>query len=282
MYKLTDAYVLRNGIVIPCVGFGTWQTPDGQVAEESVKTAIQYGYRHIDSAALYENEASVGRGIAGCGVARKELFITSKVWNTERGYNKTIKAFDRTLDNLGLDYIDLYLIHWPANKKQFADWENINLDTWRAMTEIYKSGRAKAIGVSNFMPHHLEALMKTEIKPMVNQIEFHPGFMQQETVSYCKKNIIQVEAYSPLGTGRMLANNVLKEIAAKYNKSVAQLCIKWCLQHDILPLPKSVTPSRIKENSEVFDFEIKVEDMEIIDSMEDFGSSGKNPDEVDF
>lgn len=282
MYKLSDAYVLRNGMVIPCVGFGTWQTPDGQVAEESVKTAIQCGYRHIDSAALYENEDGVGKGIANCGVKRRGLFITSKVWNTERGYNRTMAAFNRTLNNLGLDYIDLYLIHWPANKKQFANWEEINLDTWRAMTEIYKSGRAKAIGVSNFMPHHLEALMKTEIKPMVNQIEFHPGFMQQETVDYCRKNIIQVEAYSPLGTGRMLDNDVLKNIAAKYGKSVAQICIRWCLQHDILPLPKSVTPARIKENSEVFDFEITAEDMEVIDLMEDFGSSGQNPDEVDF
>ncbi|MCI9078143.1 MAG: aldo/keto reductase [Lachnospiraceae bacterium] len=282
MYKLNDAYIMSNGTAVPCIGFGTWQTPEGQTAEESVKTAIKYGYRHIDSAALYENEAGVGKGIAGSGISRKELFVTSKVWNTERGYKKTMAAFQRTLDNLGLDYLDLYLIHWPANKKQFADWEEINLGTWRAMTEIYKSGRAKAIGVSNFMPHHLEALMQTEIKPMVNQIEFHPGFMQQETVNYCKKNIILVEAYSPLGTGRMLNNKTLKEIAAKYDKSVAQLCIKWCLQHDIIPLPKSVTASRIEENSKVFDFEITDGDMEIINSMEDFGSSGKNPDEVDF
>jgi len=180
------------------------------------------------------------------------------------------------------DVLDLYLIHWPASSTQFEDWEQINLETWRAMTELYKAGRIKAIGVCNFLPHHLKALMETEVQPMVNQIEFHPGQMQEETVSYCKDHNIIVEAWSPLGTGRMLSNEMLKSIAAKYGKSAAQLCIRWCLQNGILPLPKSVTPSRIIENADVFDFEITNEDMEAINGMEYCGGSGLHPDKVDF
>ena len=282
MKSLTDAYVLSNGIKIPCVGFGTWQTPDGEVAVNSVLEALKAGYRHVDTAAAYHNEASVGEAIATCGINRSEIFVTSKLWNKERGYETTLAAFEKTMAELKLDYLDLYLIHWPANSKQFENWDEINLETWRAMTKLYKDGRIKAIGVSNFLPHHLESLMKTEVKPMVNQIEYHPGFMQEETVEYCNKNGILVEAWSPLGCGRMLSNETLKAIAAKYNKSVAQLCIRWCLQNEVLPLPKSVTPSRIVENANVFDFEISAEDMATINAMEYCGGSGHNPDTVDF
>lgn len=273
---------LNNGYMIPEIGYGTWQSPDSEVTVKGVKAAIACGYRHIDTAAAYKNEESVGEGIKESGIARKDLFVTSKVWNTQRGYEKTIAAFEKTLSDLGLDYLDLYLIHWPASKKDYENWEEINLETWRAMTNLYKAGKIKAIGVSNFKPHHLEALMKTEVKPMVNQIEFHPGFMQEETVKYCRGNGILVEAWSPLGTGRMLTNPDLQEIASHYGKSVAQICIRWCIQHDVLPLPKSVTPSRIEENSNVFDFEINVEDMQRIDALENFGGSGLDPDEVDF
>ena len=282
MNKMSDNFTLINGYKIPCVGFGTWQTPDGDTAVSSVKAALSFGYKHIDTAAVYGNEKSVGTGIAESKVSREELFVTSKVWNKDRGYEKTIAAFNKTLDDLGLDYLDLYLIHWPANAKQFSNWDEINLETWRAMTKLYKEGKIRAIGVSNFLPHHLESLMKTEIPPMVNQIEFHPGQMQSETVDYCKKHNMLVEAWSPLGTGRMLSNEKLKEIAAKYDKSVAQLCIRWCLQNEVLPLPKSVTPSRIQENSEIFDFVISNEDMSLINSMEYCGGSGMNPDEVKF
>ena len=273
---------LNNGYMIPEIGYGTWQSPDSEVTVNGVKTAIACGYRHIDTAAAYNNEASVGEGIKESDIARKDLFVTSKVWNTQRGYEKTIAAFEKTLSDLDLDYLDLYLIHWPASKKDYENWEEINLETWRAMTDLYKAGKIKAIGVSNFKPHHLEALMKTEVKPMVNQIEFHPGFMQEETVKYCRDNGILVEAWSPLGTGRMLTNPDLQEIASHYGKSVAQICIRWCIQHDVLPLPKSVTPSRIEENSNVFDFEINAEDMQRIDALENFGGSGLDPDEVDF
>lgn len=282
MKALTDTITMKNNYEIPCVGFGTWQTPDGETAINAVKSAISAGYRHIDAAVVYGNEKSVGEGIQTCGVSREKLFITSKVWNTERGYEKTKAAFYKTLKELQVEYLDLYLIHWPASSNQFENWEEINLDTWKAITELYKEGKIKSIGVSNFMPQHLEALMKTEVPPMVNQIEFHPGFMQEETVVYCKNNGIIVEAWSPLGTGKMLTNEVLKAIGQKYGKSVAQVCIRWALQNEILPLPKSITPSRIQENTEVFDFVISEEDMQTINSMEYCGGSGLHPDKVDF
>lgn len=282
MNSLNDCYTLSNGVKIPCIGFGTWKAADGEVAASSVKAAIESGYRHIDTAAGYDNEASVGKGIKESGISREEIFVTSKVKNSERGYKTTLDAFDKTMTDLGLDYLDLYLIHWPASFSRFEDWEQINLDTWRAMTELHKAGKIRSIGVSNFMPHHLKALMETEVAPMVNQIEFHPGQMQPETVDFCKKNNILVEAWSPLGSGRMLENPTLTEIAAKYGKSVAQLCVRWCLQNGTLPLPKSVTPSRIKENSEIFDFTLDDEDMRRINSMEYCGGSGHHPDKVNF
>ena len=282
MKTLQDSFVLNNGVKIPCVGFGTWQTPDGETAVAAVREALGVGYRHIDTAAAYGNEVSVGEGIRASGLARSEVFVTSKLWNTERGYDKTMAAFEKTVSDLGLDYLDLYLIHWPAAANQFENWQDINLSTWKAMTELYKAGRIRAIGVSNFLLHHLQALMESEVQPMVNQIEFHPGQMQEKTLRYCKEHGILVEAWSPLGTGRMLNNETLKAIADKYGKSVAQLCIRWCLQNGVLPLPKSVTPSRIRENAAVFDFEITAEDMSAINSMAYCGGSGLHPDKIDF
>lgn len=282
MNRLTDTYTLSNGCQIPCVGFGTWQTPDGDVTVNSVKAALAAGYRHIDTAAVYGNEVSVGKGIKESAIDRKTLFVTSKVWNSQRGYDTTLKAFQTSLNDLQLDYLDLYLIHWPANQMQFPDWEKINLDTWKAIIQLYRDGLIRAIGVSNFLPHHLSPLMDCEIAPMVNQIEFHPGLMQKETLDFCRNHGILVEAWSPLGTGRMLSNEKLIQIASRYGKSVAQLCIRWCLQNDTLPLPKSVTPSRIQENAQVFDFVISEEDMKSIDAMPYFGGSGLDPDKVDF
>lgn len=281
--NLQDTYTLANDVQIPCIGFGTWQTPDGETAINSVKAALKAGYRHIDTAACYGNEASVGQAIKESGVPREEIFVTSKVWNTERGYEKTLAAFETTMAKLDLDYVDLYLIHWPAAANQFENWKEINAQTWRALEELYIKGKVKAIGVSNFLPHHLEALLEgAKVVPMVNQIEYHPGFMQAESVDFCKAHNILVEAWSPLGTGNVLNNETLIMMAQKYSKTVAQICIRWVLQHGILPLPKSVTESRIIENTEVFDFEIKDEDMAIIDAIPFCGGAGINPDAINF
>lgn len=278
----SDTFTLSNGSKIPCIGYGTWRTPDGETAVRVVKTALETGYRHIDTAAGYKNEAGVGEGVRASGIEREKVFVTSKVFNADRGYKSTLNAFRRTMSELKLGYLDLYLIHWPAAAHQFSDWEQINSDTWRAMTELYKAGEIKAIGVSNFKPHHLKALMEAEIKPMVNQIEFHPGQIQEETVSFCRENGIIVEAWGPLGQGRMLDDPTLGEIAARYGKSTAQLCIRWCLQNDVLPLPKSVTESRIIQNAQVFDFAISEEDMRKINEMPYIGGSGNDPDKIDF
>lgn len=276
-------FKLNNEVLIPSIGFGTWQISEGKAVVNAVKCALTTGYKHIDTAAVYGNEKGVGQAIKESGTDRKELFITSKVWNTERGYEPTLKAFDQTLSDLQLDYLDLYLIHWPATKNQFNNWEQINYDTWRALEELYRLGRVRAIGLSNFLPQHIEPLLEqATILPMVNQIEYQPGYMQTECVEFCNKHNILVEAWSPLGSGKLLKNETLQAIAKKYNKSVAQLCIKWVLQNGILPLPKSATPKRIKENLEVTDFTIELKDMDTINQMIPSGISGLHPDRVDF
>ena len=283
MNALTDTYRLNNGIEIPCVGFGTWQTPDGDTAVNSVLTALEAGYRHIDTAAIYDNEKGVGEAIRRGGVNREDLFVTSKLWNSDRGYKQTLAAFEVTMEKLGLEYLDLYLIHWPAIQKQFADWQEINAQTWKAFEDLHANGKIRAIGVSNFLPQHLTPLLESAaVKPAVNQIEFHPGYMQAQTVQVCRANDILVEAWSPLGTGRMLGNPDLIALAEKYGVSVARLCIRWCLQNNTLPLPKSVTPERIRENTQVFDFEIATDDMRTINAMPYIGGSGLDPDAVGF
>lgn len=277
MKSLKDTVKLQNGYEIPCLGYGTYKV-SGEEAVAVIKNAISAGYRHIDTATFYGNEVEVGQAIQECGVPREDLFITSKVWKTERGYEKTKASFLKTLEDMQLDYLDLYLIHWPASFCQYENWEEINLETWRAMTELYKEGKIKAIGVSNFLPHHLTALLKTEVKPMVNQIEYHPGEMQEETVLFCKENDILIEAWSPLGRGRIFENELLLELGQKYGKSLTQICLRWELQNGIIPLPKTMSEERMKENADIFDFEISLEDMELINSMESCGGSGLHPD----
>ncbi len=280
MKSLTDTYTLHNGTQIPCVGFGTWRTPDGDVCIRAVKDAIAAGYRHIDTAAAYGNEESVGAGIKQAGVPREELFITTKLWNAHHGYEATCAAFEDSLNRLGLDYLDLYLIHWPNPIKFRHNWQETNAGSWKAFEEFYAAGRIRAIGVSNFMPRHLDELMKTAtIAPMVNQIFVCPGYTEPETTAYCKKNNILIEAYSPLGSGELLANPTLQALAQKYAKSAAQVCLRWSLQMGFLPLPKSVTTSRIIENTALFDFELSAEDVDTLSNLKtDFYGVAKNPD----
>lgn len=275
--------LLNNGVKIPTPGFGTFLTPDGATCVEAVRTAIAAGYTHIDTAAVYGNEKSVGEGIQESGIKRSDLFVTSKVWNTERGYDKTLKAFDKTLRDLQLDYLDLYLIHWPANTLQFGnEADRLNVDTWKAMERLHEEGLVRSIGLSNFMQHHIEPVfVRANICPMVNQIEYHPGFTQRECVEFCQKNNILVEAWSPLGRGNVLNNPLLKTIAAQHGKSVAQVAIRWVMQTGVLPLVKSVTPSRIKENIDVFDFELSQQEMLEIASLKT-DRIGPDPDTCDF
>ena len=283
MNKLTDCYSLSNGVKIPCVGFGTWQTPDGDVAYESVLTAVKAGYRNIDTAAAYGNEESVGKAIRDCGVKREELFVTSKLRNTRRGYEDTLKAFEETRTKLGLEYLDLYLVHWPVPFHFRDNWEELNRESWKAMEELYEAGKIRAIGISNFLPHHIDSLMKTaKVTPHVNQIKLCPGCTQDEVVSYCKERNILLEAYSPLGNGKIFEVEEMKAFSEKYHKTVAQICLRWCLQQDFLPLPKSVTASRIQENTAIFDFTLSDEDVAKIAALTDCCGPKPDPDNIKF
>ncbi|TWK80206.1 aldo/keto reductase [Bacillus paralicheniformis] len=269
--SLKDTVTLHNGVKMPWFGLGVFKVEEGSQVVESVKAAIKNGYRSIDTAAIYQNEEGVGKGIKEAGVPREELFITSKVWNSDQGYEKTLAAFDETLRKLDLDYLDLYLIHWPGKDKY--------KDTWRALEKLYKDGRVKAIGVSNFNLHHLESLLEdAEIKPMVNQVEFHPRLTQAELRDYCKKQGIQVEAWSPLMQGKLLDDQVLTDIAKKYNKSVAQVILRWDLQNEVITIPKSIKEHRIIENADIFDFELTAEDIEKINALNKDERVGPDPD----
>ena len=283
MKKPTDCYKLSNGVEIPCLGFGTWQTPDGDVAVSSVRCAIEAGYRHIDTAQAYGNEESVGQGIRESGIPREELFITTKLWNQHHSYELALKTFDESMKKLGLDYLDLFLIHWP-NPIAFRDhWQKANADSWRAMEKLYKEGRIRAIGVSNFRPHHLDELAKTaNIAPMVNQIRLCPGDTEDEVVDYCRAHGLLLEAYSPMGTGKIFSVPEMQALAEKYQRSVAQICIRWSLQRGYLPLPKSVTPARIQENLRVFDFELEDNDVQTIADLKGCIGYASDPDTTRF
>lgn len=263
---------LNNGNKIPSIGFGT-SLITGIDCIKNIQDAIEVGYRHIDTAAAYKNEAEIGEAIKASKIKREELFITSKVWKDSMGYENTMKSFENTLKNLKLQYVDLFLIHWPKNNN-----DKLNIETWKALEKLHKEGKAKNIGVSNFLKKHLEVLLdNSEILPAVNQIEFHPGLIRKETIDFCKKNKIVIEAWAPLGKGKMLNNETLIKIAQKYHKSVAQLCLKWCLQNEVIPLPKSGNRERMKQNLDLFDFEITKEDMDTINKMKFFAGSDMDP-----
>ncbi|MCM3388814.1 aldo/keto reductase [Ureibacillus chungkukjangi] len=279
MKNLQATTTLHNGVKMPWFGLGVFKVEEGTELVNAVKAAIKNGYRSIDTAAIYGNEEGVGKGIKEglqeAGISREELFVTSKVWNADLGYESTLAAFETSLAKLDLEYLDLYLIHWPVEGKY--------KDAWRALETLYKEGRIKAIGVSNFQIHHLEDLMKdAEVKPMINQVEYHPRLTQKEVQAFCKENGIQLEAWSPLMQGQLLDNETLQEIASKYNKSVAQIILRWDLQNGVVTIPKSTKEHRIIENADVFDFELTNEDMKLIDGLNQNHRVGPDPDNFDF
>lgn len=288
---------LSNGVRIPGIGFGTYKSVDGNDAEESVRTAIRAGMRHIDCAAFYKNEEGVGRGIAGglaeAGLDRADIFVTSKVWTTDKAYDDAVRSCKQSLSDLGLEYLDLLLVHWPADNHAYDNWKDLNYETWRAFTDLYKDGLVRAIGVSNFWPEHLEPLMETKVPPMVDQIEYHPGYMQngyirnggsgfcpEDVAKYCKEHGMIVEAWSPLGRAKVLSDPLLTDLSKKYGRTTAQICLRWEIQHEIIPLPKSVHEERIIDNTKVFDFELTDYDMRMIDEMPITGFSTHTPKDV--
>ena len=282
MKSVKDTFKIYNGVEIPCMGLGTWQSPD-ETAKNAVLAALSHDYRLIDTAAAYGNEKGVGEGIKASGLKREEIFVTSKLRNADHGYKATLEAFDLTMEKLDLEYLDLYLIHWPNPIQYRTHWEEATAGTWKAFEELYEKGKIKAIGISNFLPHHIETLMKTaKIKPMVNQLKLCPGVAQDETVDYCKKQGIVVEAYSPFGTGMIFGNEDMKKLSAKYGKTVGQLCLRWCLEKEFVSLPKSANPMRIRENAEIFDFELSKEDIEFISNLKGVCGEAPDPDNIMF
>lgn len=266
---------MNNGVEMPYFGLGVYLSKDGNEVINAVKDALEHGYRHIDTASIYENETGVGQAIAESPVSREDIFVVSKVWNSDQGYDSTLKAFDATLDRLGLDYLDLYLIHWPKGE--------LSKETWKAMERLYKEKRIRAIGVSNFLRHHLEDLLQeVEIIPMVNQMEFHPYLVQQDLIHYCNQKGIQYEAWSPMMQGNIFTIDVLKEMAAKYNKTIAQLVLRWDLQKGVITIPKSSKKERIVANADIFDFILSETDMGILDNLDCGKRFGPDPDNFDF
>ncbi|MBO6533434.1 MAG: aldo/keto reductase [Muricauda sp.] len=278
MKKITDLqgfFELHNGVQMPYFGLGVYQSEDGSEVINAVKAALDHGYRHIDTAAIYHNEEGVGTGIRESSVSREDVFLTSKVWNTDQGYDSTIKAFEASLERLGTDYLDLYLIHWPKGE--------LSKETWKALEKLYMEERVRAIGVSNFLQHHLEDLLPSvEIVPMVNQMEFHPYLVQQDLIDFCTSKNIQYEAWSPLMQGHIFELDMMKDLASKYNKTIAQVVLRWDLQKGVITIPKSSKPERIKANADLFDFELSDEDVQLLDSLEKGKRFGPDPDNFDF
>jgi diketogulonate reductase-like aldo/keto reductase len=276
--KITDIKgftVLSNGIKMPYLGLGVYQVNDGKEVINSVNFSLEAGYRHIDTASLYGNEKGVGKAVGESAIPRSEIFVTSKVWNSDQGYDSTLRAFDKSLKLMGFDYLDLYLVHWPVRGK-FKD-------TWKALEKLYKEKAIKAIGVSNFLNSQLTDLLTTvEIAPMVNQVEFHPYLVQQPLIDFCVKNNIQYESWSPLMQGNIIKVDLLNNLAKKYQKTAAQIVLRWNLQKGVVTIPKSIQKERIISNSQLFDFELSEVDIKEIDGLDKSFRYGADPDNFNF
>lgn len=274
---------LPNGLPIPPIGFGTYKLPTDEEGVKVIVEAVDAGYRLIDCASAYSNQIQVGEGLRRSGLKRDELFVTSKVWNDERGYDRTLRSCEKSLRELSLGYLDLFLIHWPATDVQTPEWRKENADTWRALERLYYEKLVRAIGVSNFNIEHLEALEGTaNVMPMVNQVELNPGMRQPELTEWCAEKGIVLEAWSPLGRGRIFGAPLLKDLAHAHSKSVAQIALRWEIQKGIIPIPKSSNSGRMKENLMVFDFSLTPAEMALIDSLPTFGNSGLTPENIDL
>lgn len=271
-------YTLENGVKMPAVAFGTYKLEDGRGAEV-IRTAIENGYRYFDTASFYGTERDIAEAVRQSVIPREEFFIATKLWKDEMGYENVRAAFERSLQNLGTDYLDLYLIHWPKPSPDYKDWKNLDTDTWKAMEELYEEGKVRAIGLSNFLPHHIENLLDNcRILPMVDQLEFHPGYSQEAAVRYCQDKNILVQAWSPIGRKRVLDEPLVKNLADKYGVSSAQICLKFAVHRGIVPLPKASSVARLRENLDLFSFEIEEEDIWRLMTMPQAGWSGEHPD----
>ena len=278
MNSIYDCYTLSNGVRIPCVGYGTYKAADGN-GSAVIRMALEAGYRYFDTASFYQTETYVAQALRDSGVSRSEVFLASKMWKDEMGYAQTKAAFQRTLERLETDYLDLYLIHWPRPDAGYGDLKQLDMDTWRAMEELYEAGKIRAIGLSNFLPQHIENLLQNgKIAPMVNQIEFHPGHTQEATVRYCQAHGIQVQAWSPMGRTRVLKDPLVQELAQNHGVSAAQICLRYAVQRQIIPLPKASSMERMKQNQDLFSFELTQEEMFRLDTMPPTGWSGQHPD----
>ena len=272
-----NCFTLYNGVTIPCIGYGTYKAADTNSCD-IIATAAKAGYRFFDTASFYGTETFLAEALKQADLPRNEVFITSKVWKAEMGYNETLEAFERTLKNLDTDYLDLYLIHWPRYTLD-GEWKQTCIDTWKAMEELYEAGRVRAIGLSNFLPHHMDVILDNcNIKPMVNQLEVHPGYTQEAAIRYCQERDILVQAWSPLGRQRVLEEPLLIELAAKYDVTPAQICLRFLLQRDINPIPKASSLERMRNNMDIFDFSITTEDMHRLNTLPQTGWSGEHPD----
>lgn len=273
-----ERYVLNNGVEIPAVAFGTYKAADGKSADV-IRAAIGAGYRYFDTASFYGTETYLAEAIRESGIPRREFFIASKLWKDEMGYENVKSAFERTLNNLRTDYLDLYLIHWPLPEPGYKEWRQLDKETWRAMEELYEAGKIRAIGLSNFLPHHIENILKDcRVRPAVDQIEYHPGYSQEAVVNYCRERGILVQAWSPIGRSRVLDEPLVKELAAKYDVSPAQICLKFAVQRNIIPLPKSSSEDRMRENLDMYSFELEQDDIWRLSTMPQTGWSGEHPD----